>query len=458
MKLRVLNIISCLFVAACIITSCLEKEEYEYIPSSNASITAFSINDIITQYTKVIDGKDSILKDTVLGTDYPFSIDQQLGVIYNADSLPMGTDVKKVKVDITADTYGIYIVASTDSLWEKEDSLNFEKPIQFKVLSETGAFGRIYVAKINVHQQIPDSMVWTKMNTTLPAGIQQQKAIFANNQIFVFTEQTSQVAVSMMDIKTQAWTNLQNIDIPVKADYTSVMLWNNQFYILAEKQLYTSANGLNWTKVETTQTFNQLTANISLKTDKKLIGVNTENQYVESEDGMTWTSHETIPEDFPTQNLSYASYPLATNASLGRLVVMGDNKDTQNNHKTIWTQLASEQEWTTLSLESNPYPCPNLENSSMIHYNNQLYVFGGPAKNDETSKAFDYFYSSIDNGITWNKVMELVMFPEEFNQLYSQSKGNYSWAIDSNNFLWIMWGQTGEVWKGRINKLGFDKK
>ena len=143
MKLKTLNIISCLFITACIITSCLEKEIVEYELSPNSSITAFSIGDIKTQYTKFIDGKDSTLTDTVFGKDYPFTINQQIGVIYNADSLPVGTDVSRVKVDIIADTQGIFIVASTDSLWVEEDSLNFEKPIQFKVLSETGVFGRI---------------------------------------------------------------------------------------------------------------------------------------------------------------------------------------------------------------------------------------------------------------------------------------------------------------------------
>jgi hypothetical protein len=48
-----------------------------------------------------------------------------------------------------------------------------------------------------------------------------------------------------------------------------------------------------------------------------------------------------------------------------------------------------------------------------------------------------------------------MVFPEEFNKLYSSSNGNYSFIVDDKQFIWIMWGSTGEVWKGRINKLGF---
>ena len=174
------------------------------------------------------------------------------------------------------------------------------------------------MAKINVHQQNPDSLVWNKINTNFPTEVQKQKAVFANNQIFIFTEQASQVAVTMMEIGTNEWTALQNIDIPVKADYTSAMIWDGQFYILAENQLYTSSNGLNWRKVETEQSIKQLTANMALEAGKKLIGIDMENQYIESENGMNWNTFENIPEDFPTQNVSFAAYPLATNASLAK--------------------------------------------------------------------------------------------------------------------------------------------
>ena len=42
MKLKVLNIISCLFVAACVITSCLDSDDMVYETNYKSSITAFS--------------------------------------------------------------------------------------------------------------------------------------------------------------------------------------------------------------------------------------------------------------------------------------------------------------------------------------------------------------------------------------------------------------------------------
>ena len=118
--MKVLNIIFSLFLAACTITSCLnvDGEEYEY--SSNASITGFAITDSII----TIVGLEDTLS-AVQGANYPFVIDQNERLIYNSDSLPVNTDISRVVVNITADTYFIYVVADTDSFWEATDSLDF---------------------------------------------------------------------------------------------------------------------------------------------------------------------------------------------------------------------------------------------------------------------------------------------------------------------------------------------
>ena len=35
-----------------------------------------------------------------------------------------------------------------------------------------------------------------------------------------------------------------------------------------------------------------------------------------------------------------------------------------------------------------------------------------------------------------------------------EGKGDYSLAIDKNHYIWIAWND-GSVWRGRLNKLGF---
>lgn len=455
MKLRILNIITCLFIVIFTATSCLDSDEEIREFNPNASIISFSINNIETKYKATVNGKDTTLIATVYGSNYPFIIDQAQGLIYNVDSLPYGTNVSKVVVNINADGY-VFIAAETDSIWEETDSLNYENPIQFKVMAYDGSFGRTYTSKVNVHKQDPEKMTWNKYQSNFSTEIQEQKAVFYKNQIFVFAKQENQIAVTTAYASNgNVWEPLQTIDIPEKADYSSVIVWGDFLYILAESQLYQSDNGIHWTKVQTEQKLNSLIAGIHSDTDKKLIGVTIDNLYTESVDGSNWTSFAPIPSTFPTNSYYYATYPLKTNENINRIVVMGQNQLVADTTNVIWSQLASEHEWFPLTMEDNPNSCPNLRNASMIFYNDQLYVFGGPGKNGGSAKAFDYFYSSKDNGIGWEKVIKGATFPEEFNNLYAQSSGCYSCTIDNENYLWIMWGKTGDVWRGRINKLGF---
>ena len=450
MKLKVLNIIFSLFLAVCTITSCMDLsgEEYEY--SSNASITGFAITDSIV----TVIGTDTT---TVLGVYYPFIINQNEGRIYNADSLPVNTDISKVVVNITADTYYIYVVAAQDSLWESTDTLDFRRPIEFKVLAETGVFGRTYKAQINVHQQDPDSLVWRKMTSEFASNIQAQKAVCTNSHIYIFAEQESQIAMTSSKTSDgKNWTQLATINIPVKADYTSVMTWNNTLYILADNQLYTSVNGLDWTKVDTEQTFSKLLANS--ENNNKLIGIDTENHYISSKDGIVWEQYDLLPVEFPIGNYTFANYPLGTNPNIDRIVLLGKNEASTDTTTIVWSQLGSENEWTPLTYDNNNHGCPKLENATIIRYNNKLYTFGGSGEYNGNISPFNNFFESRDNGISWRTVTKKVMFPKEFTHLYNEANGNYSCVIDNKQYIWIIWSQTGEVWRGRINKMGFKKQ
>lgn len=462
MKIKFLTVITSLLAAAFMITSCLDDNEDETVYSSNSSITAFSIENIETKYTAEVNGKDTTLTATVIGKNYPFVIDQGQRLIYNVDSLPVGTDVKKVVVNITADTPGIVIVAEDkDTVWVSTDSLNFEKPVKFKVMAYSGVFGPTYTASINVHKQVPDSLQWTQINSNFAGNeVKEQKAVTMDDLIYVFTRQDTKVAITTTNINDgRNWTPLQTIDVD-NADYSSAMAWGSRLYILANNELYASTNGTEWSKVNTDAKFSKLIANVHTKDNQKLYAINTENHFMESEDGTTWTVNEEVPLTFPQTHLSYAAYPLVTNTSIDRLTIMGDNSIATDTTTIVWTKLTTETNWADYPVtENGSHYCPKLENIGMIYYNELLYAFGGPGKSyNKDIAAFSRFYYSKDQGVTWNPVSKYVFFPESFTDLYNQANGNYSYIVDKNNFLWIIWSKTGEVWRGRINKLGFDKK
>ena len=326
-------------------------------------------------------------------------------------------------------------------------------------MAQTGVFGRTYTAKINVHQVDPDSLNWTKIESNFSTGIQGQKAVYANNHIYVFGEQDDQVIMTMASVdNAKTWSEPIAINIPGKTDYTSAMFWGNQFYILAENSLYTSADGINWHPLDTSYPIAQLTGGVYTENNQKIIGIDVDNYYIESTDGLIWSRHGVMPADFPCRRISYVDYALDTNPKFDKITLIGDNGISTDTVAVVWTQLSSENEWTDLTPDNNNYGCPNFENISMIHYNNKLYTFGGKAQHEGNIDAFSKFYVSEDNGISWEAVTKKMMFPEEFKSLYDQAEGNYSCIVDDNQFIWIIWSQSNDIWRGRINKLGFEKQ
>ena len=410
----------------------MDDNEVETEYSSESSITSFAIIDKIeTQYTEKVNGKDTTLTFTVDGTKYPFAIDQGTRHIYNVDSLPVGTDISKVVVSIKSDGIGIFIVAEDkDSLWNDTDSLNFEKPVQFKVMAMSGVYGPIYKAEINVHKQVPDSLQWSHRGSSFDNTIQAQKAVTLGDYIYVFAQQDNGAAVTSTHINDgKTWTPLQALPENMQnADYSSVMAWGNQLYILADNDLYCS--------------------------------IDTNNHFMESTDALVWDTNGEVPANFPKNQLSYTAYPLVTNKFIDRMVLMGENPIATDTTSTVWTRLTTEDSWADYPTAAyDSFYCPKLANIAMIHYNDQLYAFGGPGKSfGKDIPAFSRFYGSTDQGVTWKPVSRYVFFPTEFTDLYNQADGNYSYVVDKNNFLWIIWSRSGEVWRGRINKLGFDSK
>jgi hypothetical protein len=457
-------------MAASLMTSCLGDDDTEYTYSSNASITAFSIDDIETEYTTQIDGVDTTLTATVTGDDYTFVIDQTQRLIYNVDSLPVGTDVTKVVAEITADTSYILITdqeaeEAKDTLWTSGDSLDFTKPIIMKVYAYDGTYGEPYTVKLNVHQVEPDSLVWTDFsagNAFVGARSRGQKAVCFKQRIYVIEDADNQAQLtSTATSDGRSWTPLTELPIADKADYQSLMVWNDALYVIAGTQLYRSEDADTWTAVDGASNLTALVANLDTDRHQLLVAIDTDGCLTESADGQSWTQTETLPDGFPTTGLSYAGYDLQSNPALGRIVVLGDNlrtSDADTLH-VAWAKLTVDNSWGNMlpSAITTSY-LPRLKDVAMVVYDNKLYAFGGANQaGSQQIDAFSTFYVSLDGGVSWDAVTENLGFPEDFATLYNRAAGQFACAVDENDYLWILWGGNAGVWRARVNRLGFDK-
>lgn len=467
MRIKFLSIIVTSFLVSFVVSSCLDNDDTVVVYSTDATIQAFSINNI---KTTIIREKDTI-RFTVNGTDYPFNIDQKLGIIYNRDSLPVQTDVSKVSLRITTAGGPVYYDKDgTQTLYLSTDSIDFTKAVnenaalKFKVYSPDQQMSRDYRIWIKVHKQVPDSLTWEEVKGTDFPGLAiagKQKAVLFNGRIYVFAESSSQAKVtSTSENDGKSWTPLVALNgIDGKADYSSVIVYDNKLFIVAEGRVYSSVDGTDWTISSTTGNITTLvtsfTNNPAASTrlygqDKKLIGISG-NNFVQTTDGKVWEVISSIPTGFPVSNFAATpAYLTGTNPDIERAIVMG-TVAANDSAAVVWSILSNETSYAQLSPSAyTSNYCPRLEDLSLIRYDGFLYAFGGKSA-DGTIKAFQSFYRSNNNGIIWEKVTRYASFPAAF----LGNDESFSYLVDSHNFIWIIWSKTGEVWKGRINRLGF---
>ena len=172
--------------------SCLGSDDDDYTYYDDTAITSFSLGTLNRYvHTTSSTGNDSIYKTTVKGSNYKFMIDHEKREIYNPDSLPLGTDAQHVICAVTAKNSGVVTIKSmtSDSLryYSESDSVDFSKPREFVVYSNSGNARRSYTIHVNVHQEDGDAFNWTKTGDNAPfADLTVMKGFALEDGIYLF--------------------------------------------------------------------------------------------------------------------------------------------------------------------------------------------------------------------------------------------------------------------------------
>ena len=476
MKIKFLPLIAVFFAATSIMTSCLDNDVDQITYTSETSITGFSLGTLhIDRVGKDKDGKDSAYVDTLDCSNYPFTINQLTREIENKDSLPYGTHIDKVITNVTYDA-GILVYkpkgAEKDTLWTSTDSIDFSgdtyctstnknSPIEFKVWAYSNAIGQAYKVKINVHQQVPDTIAWKKFDNSFSnRNLSKQKAVYANGKVYVFGENGG-THIEYSDVSNDnptSWTPVASI--PANIDTYSATVCAGYIYFLAgnNKQLYKLDVNSNEITSVGTETFEMLIGGNDIKSELYAVkngesGIYRENTWTKDTDPFTQ-----FQADQPFfSNTTTASY----NSNITTTVALCYNQGNTANDTTalVFNRISSDNKWEE---RMQNLPLPNLENVTMIYYDGKLYAFGGGYGE---IKPFSQFYCSTDNGLCWRPVTECMAFPAEFSELYTAHSKNYSCAVtpklesetSRGNFIWIVW-EDGSICRGRINRLGFTPK
>ncbi len=435
MRINFLAVITGIFVCCFLTVACLDSNNTTYEYSSDATIRTFIL--------------DSIYKDIT----YTFTIDQIKGEIYNEDSVPMQADTIINKILIKKiETSGI--VFTGDTLLNLTDSFDLTKPLLVEVKALDGIHTKEYTITVNRHTQDPDSLKWSDgpVTDSFSGGVVtgEQKAVILSDHLLVYA--SPGICYRSSGLSTNiSWDIHTTQGLPSETDIHSITLYKNRLYAAApvSGDVYTSTDGLIWDKSESLSG-NVVTFLAPFRGKLSGIRNNSEGEKVFSitdAEGENWLEEEggMVPEKFPFTLISYAASETAN--GIERLFVTGKSSDSS---KTLLWQSYDGTDWASLDGVAYDDYIPYMEHPTILYYGDLFYAFG-----DE----FKTFYNS-STGVSWEETdpKGKFLFPERFE---GRSK-YYSTVVDEKGYIWIIWSKTvrqnDEVWRGRLNRVGFERK
>ncbi len=454
MRTRFLSAIISFLLVSIALGSCLDSEETGAY-SSDATIHAFSL-------------------DTIHGVDYKFEIDQLNNLIYNLDSMPMDADtlIDSIKIDQLSVMYAVTsadTVLNTDAYHNLLPAMNAtgKEGIKLKVYAPDGMTTRDYTLQIRVHLQDPDSLVWIRMDREGDAVTQtvnqgEQKAVILGNELLLYTSPFELYRTSTAPGQYN-WTRQSVNGLPEEADITTLINFNNRLYILSEGAVYASdMAGTTWEEVTNLSgnvvsllasiPSNDITGQVATLAGIRLNEAG-EPEFCITTDGQAWTSGNAVPEGFPTQDVYYANY--TTGSGAGQTILVGMPR--ANKDKTIPWMTTNGKDWADLETTTTNASCPGMDAPFIMHYNKRFYAFGG---------TLETIYES-ETGIAWQPTKRKFLLPQSFAGKSSytvtvdHTPQGATTAADKRDFIWVILGGNGiatEVWRGRLNKLGFERE
>ncbi len=453
MKSKILIIITSCFTF--LLSSCLgdSKFEVDFAVDKNCQITEFSLStDSVPGLAKV-----------------KFTIDQLNGLIMNLDSMPYGTEIDKVICNLKYGPYAssvqVFQEATGDTVtWSKEDSLDFSKPVKFVTSSFDGQTQRIYKAFVNIHKMVSDSMPWNKLTTEmLPSAVTEQKTISfkegENTYYYMYTQLNTGEGYKLYRSKESDILNFEELPLSgLPSDHvllSQITSLGSTYYLpTSDGLLFSSVDGVNWTSVESElkvktvlgsldESKNQVAVLSAIVEDGNVL------KFAAMDETGKWNLGNVVAEDFPIEGFSSLSINLMYKS---RIVIVGGKSENNQLHNLSWATMDA-LSWSKQTDTYKDY-FSKRQGTSMTYYDNMIYLIGGI---DEKGVPQKDIYRSLDYGVTWNLADSLIVLPEKY-----QARGFASILVDKDKFMLIFGGKKAEeqrdlndVWRGRINRLGF---
>ncbi|MCR4853867.1 MAG: DUF6242 domain-containing protein [Prevotella sp.] len=447
-----------LLVTLCSLSSCLSSDDDdETVYFDDTALTTFTLGTMNRYlHTTTSSGADSIYKTTFAGSTYKFYIDQAKREIYNPDSLPYGTDVAHVICTVSSKNAGQIAIQqmTSDSLtwYSSSDSIDFTQPRKFWVYSNSGRAYASYTVRVNVHQQVGDEFKWTLVNAgeTNLASAQKLKLEAVGSHVLAFMLNNDRSATTVLDLKDMS--SISSLALDAQAVDNVVKLGDNVL-VMTGQSLVTIGTDTDGNLTLNTEENRNTTgiARLAGASEGEIYALGTDGKLKKSTDGcLTWTD-ETLADDaalLPTDYLSCIVTTLNSNADVDRITLTGTRPGEEQ--AEVWMKLVDkssndvDQSWSRIvPSERADYRLYAKQMLSVVPYDGNMIAFA------YGSSAFAPMLLCKDGGINWRET-SLYTLPASFN-----STPVFGAATDGDNYIWMVCGGSGQVWRGRLNRLGW---
>lgn len=450
-KYTILTLLMAAFANMIGLTSCDSTND---IVETEASRDCIITSATLGTLKRTVVSKDTTYQYSVTGGAYHLYIDQVNYRVYNPDSLPMGTHTEKLVFASNGIVHSGYIaieslVSKQDTAFVPTDSTDFSVPRKVTIYAEDGLSKRTYTFDIRVHKQEGDTIEWKQLmhNPLSPlASFVAHRSMAVGNALYVFGQLANgQRQVITTDVNTSDFNNATDLSTSFTEpiDVASVQYFHNDFYALADGQLVKSsvAEGV-WNKLDTSV---RLEALVGVSGDSLYAVGN--NVMMATADGLTWkVSSMDKDDELPNKNLAFAVQPALNNNGVTTSILVGEKEDEVKVWKRDETGMGNyNSRWISLPQtdELGDYECPKLKNAHLFSYDKMMVLVGVDSEN-----ALTPFYTSQDNGRTWKTGI--------LHQPSISDISALSVVCDDNQCVWLLCSGTGDVFRGRLNRLAWE--
>ena len=467
------------------LSSCLgDGNQSEVITSGlqNATVKSFSFDDntdvcaSLSGYSFTIDhfGKsDPALSGTLANA----------GIIFNADSLPVGTKPDSIKVNVDAGKAATIYFRHYDAAGALKKSVNFADTqyiffndyavTRLDITSYDGQYKKSYFVKVNVHKTYGDTIRWQYVAKDVfdAKTLTNQKTCELGGKLLWFTEYNDTIlkvaSSTLADIKT--WGSQTEVTSENKPVLSTIYVWNE--YLLAVSKngaLISSADGLSWEKISSDLEFvniigAQLPAHIQNLFLHVIVKDNGVYKFAKSENLTEWEVLSEIPANFPIKNFSNAvlNKPAPNLGNItSRTTIVGGETANGTAISSVWS--CDGTNWA--EFEQNFLPA--MKSASIIEYTmdtdypKSFWILWPGVLADGSVQNTPYF--SQNRGVTWKLLSKEFAFAATTSPI--TAVGGVSSALNTNTYWMYFFGgvdasgnQQTNIFGGQLSKLAFDK-